>query len=270
MAEKSYVLGTYDEEIERLGLQHRVWRSRVTDCWARAGITVGKKVLDVGAGPGYASIDLAQIVGHEGKVLALELSDRFVETGRARAQAVGLENVEFSQCDLVNDQISDANFDFAWCRWVMSFVSDPSVVIGKVANALKTGGKFVLHEYLEYGTWGFIPPRPEQTAFQELTMKNWRDAGGEPNIGFQLPKLLAEAGFTIETANPILFCMRPGDYAWQWATAWVKSSGKRLVESGELSQDRFNLLVNEFAEAESNPESLMLIPSVFEIIARKQ
>ena len=74
MADREYVLGTYDEEIERLGLQHRVWRAHMTDCWKRAGLSVGQKVLDVGAGPGYATLDLAQIVGPLGRVAALELS----------------------------------------------------------------------------------------------------------------------------------------------------------------------------------------------------
>ena len=32
-----YLLGTRDDEIERLGLQHRVWRPQVLACWRRAG-----------------------------------------------------------------------------------------------------------------------------------------------------------------------------------------------------------------------------------------
>src|SRR6266700_5014628 len=70
--ERDYVLGTHDEELMRLGLQHRVWRPVVLDCWQRAGITVGKRVLDLGAGPGYATIDLAEIVGSGGEVVALD------------------------------------------------------------------------------------------------------------------------------------------------------------------------------------------------------
>jgi hypothetical protein len=61
--EADYVLGTHDDEVARLGLQHRVWRSVVTECWHRVGITHGWRVIDVGAGPGYATADLAEIVG---------------------------------------------------------------------------------------------------------------------------------------------------------------------------------------------------------------
>ena len=60
-ADRDYILGTHVEEISRLGVQHDVWRPVVLDCWKRAGITTGKCVLDIGAGPGYAAIDLANI-----------------------------------------------------------------------------------------------------------------------------------------------------------------------------------------------------------------
>ena len=65
--EKDYVLGTHDEEIARLGLQHRVWRPRVLDAWRRAGFTLGQTILDVGCGPGHATLDLAEIVGPRGR-----------------------------------------------------------------------------------------------------------------------------------------------------------------------------------------------------------
>ena len=65
--EKDYVLGTDQEELDRLGLQHFVWRQHVLEAWDKAGIGYGDKVLDVGAGPGFASADLSEIVGKKGK-----------------------------------------------------------------------------------------------------------------------------------------------------------------------------------------------------------
>jgi ubiquinone/menaquinone biosynthesis C-methylase UbiE len=94
MSEKDYVLGTHDEELLRLGLQHRVWRPVVLDCWQRAGITTGKRVLDLGAGPGYAALDLAEIVGPSGEVVALERSDKFVAAMRESFRRRGLSNAK--------------------------------------------------------------------------------------------------------------------------------------------------------------------------------
>ena len=98
-AEKTYFLGTHDEELERLGLQHRVWRPTVLECWRRAGIGPGSKVIDVGAGPGFAAADLAEIVGPAGRVVAVERSARFVEAGRAMLAGRGHSNVEYHELD---------------------------------------------------------------------------------------------------------------------------------------------------------------------------
>ena len=91
VTERDYVLGTHDEELARLGLQHRIWRPIALDCWHKAGITIGSRVLDVGAGPGYAATDLAEIVGPTGKVVAVERSSNFVRAleERCRVAQVG-------------------------------------------------------------------------------------------------------------------------------------------------------------------------------------
>src|SRR5918996_3890457 len=104
-AERDYVLGTHEEELARLGLQHRVWRSVALDCWQRAGITVGKRVLDVGAGPGYAATDLAEIVGPTGEVVALERSQNFIRALETMCRVRSLTNVKIHELDLMADEL---------------------------------------------------------------------------------------------------------------------------------------------------------------------
>jgi hypothetical protein len=58
-----YILGTDEEELARLELQNQAWRPHVLECWREAAITNGSHVLDVGAGPGYASLDLGALGG---------------------------------------------------------------------------------------------------------------------------------------------------------------------------------------------------------------
>src|SRR5437868_55766 len=149
---EDYLLGTNDEELMRLGLQHRVWRSVVLACWKKAGITTGKRVLDVGAGPGYAAVDLAKIVGPAGEVVALERSGKFVAAAKAACGQPQLHNVHVHQLDLIEDEFPKGEFDFSWCRWVLCFVSDPGLLMRKIARSLRKGGVAIFHEYVEYKT----------------------------------------------------------------------------------------------------------------------
>lgn len=63
MDDGDYLLGTGDDEIERLGLQHSVWRPHAARTWNSSGFRQGQTIIDVGCGPGFASLDLADVVG---------------------------------------------------------------------------------------------------------------------------------------------------------------------------------------------------------------
>src|ERR1700759_3251936 len=100
--DRSYVIGTHDAEIERLGVQHRVWRSSVLDFWLRGGLTEGMTVIDAGAGPGHATLDLAEIGGPPRRVIALERSRRFLDALEARAAQRVLANIQTIETDLAD------------------------------------------------------------------------------------------------------------------------------------------------------------------------
>jgi len=154
--ERDYVLGTHDEELARLGVQHRAWRPVVLDCWKQAGITNGSRVLDVGAGPGYATVDLAEIVGPAGRVVAVERSSNFVNAVKSAIETQSLSNVDVHELDLMNDDLPNGPFDFSWCRWVLCFVSDPELLVKKISRVTRRGGRAIFHEYGHYTTWRFF------------------------------------------------------------------------------------------------------------------
>lgn len=269
MSERDYTLGTHDEEIDRLGLQHRVWRACAAECWQRVGINIGWKVMDIGAGPGFVTTDLAEIVGPTGRIAAFERSERFVGVGSRRCEVLGLRQVEYHNLDLVQDDLPVSGYDAAWCRWVMSFVIDPARVIAKVACALKPGGRFALHEYLDYCSWRLYPRGDAVNRFVDLTIETWRASGGEPNIGQTLPSLLIANGFRLLEMRPIVFEMRPKDYVWNWPKAFIANQAPRAVEAGTLSPEAYDLLQSEMTASESDPNAYMISPIVLELIAER-
>ena len=264
MSDTDYVLGTHAAELERLGLQHRVWRSVVLEAWHRAGLTSGQRVLDIGAGPGYATADLAEIVGAKGKVVALERSPQFVDAIRAR----GLVNVEAHELDLMEKEWPGADYDFAWCRWVAAFVIDPTALIAKLASALRTRGVAVFHEYGYYETWQFLPPDRAHEEFRRQVVKAWRASGGEPDVGAELPALLAQHGFAARSVRPHVFCIQPTDEMWQWPATFVDVYAPRLKEENALDDSFVENVRTAFRNAEAE-QRWMMTPLVLEIIAEK-
>lgn len=268
-ADRDYVLGTGDVEIERLALQHRVWRARALDAWRRAGITIGQTVVDVGCGPGYATIDLASIVGSRGQVIAVDQSRRFLDVVEAQRRHHGLENVEGLELDLSATPLPDLRADAAWCRWVLCFVPRPRDALAAMVRAVRTGGVLILHEYFDYGAWRLAPRSPQLEEFVAAVMTSWRESGGEPDVALDLPGWLEQAGCRIESLQPIIDMVPPASYTWQWPARFIASGLVRLVELGYLTADRSAAISAAFARAEQEPQTRMITPGVLEIIARR-
>jgi len=264
-----YVLGTHDEELERLGVQHRAWRPVVLDCWKKAGVAAGSRVLDVGAGPGYATVDLAEIAGPDGRVIAVERSRNFVNAIKSAIQAQSLLNVDVHELDLMNDDLPEGPFDFTWCRWVLCFVSDPNLLVKKLVNVLPKGGRAIFHEYGQYTTWRFFPQRVSLEEFRNHVIATWREAGGEPDTGLQLPSWLTKNGFAVRSVVPRIFCLRPNDYMWQWPARFIHVHLLRLQELGRIDAAFADQVRADLAAAEKKEPSFMLTPLVLEIVAEK-
>jgi len=268
--ERDYVLGTHDAEVDRLNFQHSVWRSEVQQAWANAGIGRGARVIDVGAGPGFASVDLAELVGPAGRVLAAERSGRFLRILGEIAAAAGHRNIETAEIDLMTHAIPGTRFDAAWCRWVACFVPDPGKLVDRIHDALRPGGAAVFHEYVEYESYQLLPPSAPVRSFVEAVFESWRSQGGEPNIARALPRLLTDRGFDLRAVRPIALAARPSDRLWNWPAGFIRTNVPRLVELGMRDEAWGRAALDAVAAAERDSASIFITPTVLEIIATKR
>jgi SAM-dependent methyltransferase len=267
--EVEYVLGTHDEEVTRLGVQHRVWRPRVLDAWRRAGFRAGQRILDIGSGPGYAALDLAEIVGNAGHVFAVERSRRFLDVLERERERLSLPQVSTHLADLDLDDLP-SDVDGAWCRWVLAFVRQPRSVVARIAASLRPGGAFVAHEYLNYAVWRLLPPSAPFETFVTEVIAAWRADGGEPDIGIQLPTWLEHAGFQIRSLRPIIDVISPADALWAWPEAFLRAGLGRLVTLGRFGAVRADEILRDFERRKAQPGTRWVTPLVLEVIAVKR
>lgn len=268
--DRDYVLGTHDEEIARLGVQHRVWRQKMLDAWRRAGFAAGMTIADIGCGPGYAALDLAEIVGPSGRVIAVERSRRFLDALESEARRRGLANIETHERDLDADGLPAVTVDGTWCRWVAAFLTRPRDLIAGVHRLVRPGGTVVFHEYLDYAAWRLLPKSIEFEAFVRVVIDTWRATGGEPDVGLNLPTWLAARGFDVLEIHPIVDVISPTDAAWSWPASFFEVGLRRLVDIGAFTAERAAVVASAFSAHESAPDARMLLPVVGEVIARKK
>jgi SAM-dependent methyltransferase len=265
--EKPYVLGTHDAEIERLGLQHRLWRARALEGWSRAAFTLGHRIIDVGCGPGYATADLAELVGPTGEVVSIDRSQRFLEVVRQKAQRGNLP-VRTLSIDFAEEGVPALDADGAWVRWVFAFVPRPQELLRSIHAALKPGGRLVVHEYFDYRTWRLSPRDEHFEGFVGAVMKSWRDEGGEPDVGFDLPRWMRDLGFDVAWRQ-FTDMIRPHDQLWEWPRAFVETGLVRMIDLGRITREEAALVRVAFERVSADPHAHMVIPSVVELVATK-
>jgi SAM-dependent methyltransferase len=268
--EKEYVLGTHDEEIARLGLQHRVWRPRALDAWMRAGFTTGQTLVDAGCGPGWATIDLAEIAGPSGRVIAIDKSRRFLDALQSNAASRSLTNIDVVNADLDHDALPEIQADGIWVRWVFAFVRHPKELLARITRMLKPGGTIVVHEYFDYSTWRMAPRSEVFEDFVAAVMASWRDNGGEPDIGLDLPRWMSELGLRVIRRHPMIDIISPSSFIWEWPRAFAEVGLARLVDLGRMTPDQAKNVRDDFARRVAEEHMMMINPAVIEIIAVAQ
>lgn len=106
----------------------------------------GQTVLDMGCGPGFFSIAMAEMVGETGKVIAIDLQDEMLQILIKKAAQKGLESrIIACNSNLNWTGISD-KVDFALAFYMVHEVPDARTLLEKIASVLKPEGKLLIVE----------------------------------------------------------------------------------------------------------------------------
>lgn len=100
----------------------------------------GDRVLDIGCGFGDTTRQLAALVGEEGEVVGIDVSEPFVELASEEAAEAGLANVSYCVGDV---QIADLGepFDHVFSRMGVMFFANPVQALRNVRGAMRPGGR---------------------------------------------------------------------------------------------------------------------------------
>lgn len=177
---------------------------------AHLGPRASERALDIGCGCGQTTLELAELVGASGRVLAVDISEQMLERARARVAESGRANIELVLADAATHCFEPAAFDLLFSRFGVMFFADAVGAFGHLRRALRPGGRlgFVCWQSLEQNPWAGLP----YTALREL----WPEAPVPPMLVPDLPgpfyfsnfervrRVLDAAGFADIAIEPLL------------------------------------------------------------------
>ncbi|MDJ0838534.1 MAG: class I SAM-dependent methyltransferase [Acidobacteriota bacterium] len=149
-------------------------RERITEALA---LKPGMVVADVGAGTGVFMPLFSKAVGDNGQYLAVEISMRFVEHLRKRAEDEGLTNVTTVLSSLDSATLPPNSVDMVFLCDTYHHFDNPEKMLDSIKHALRPGGQLIVIDFHR------IPGKSKDwllshmRAGQEVFRKEIEDAG---------------------------------------------------------------------------------------------
>ncbi|MFH0736781.1 MAG: class I SAM-dependent methyltransferase [bacterium] len=109
-------------------------------------INLGMKVLDVGCGPGFFSVEIAKMVGEKGKVYSVDLQEGMLDKIRAKIKGTKLERIISTvKCEDGKINVPE-KVDFILAFYMVHEVPNKDVFFELLKNLLEEKGKFLIVE----------------------------------------------------------------------------------------------------------------------------
>lgn len=181
------------EEPFRKDLSHLTWdevfarqvrRAGLVEDWMEAlHIQPGARVLDVGAGPGYVSLVLANRVGPDGLVYAVDRSaDALAYLERLKRER-GVTQIQGIVGDATTLDPGALRPDSALVTMVLHHTDDPPGILANVARLLPAGALAVVAEFHPEGPCEQGPPQSERLPPEQV--REWCEAAGFEALTYQ-------------------------------------------------------------------------------------
>jgi ubiquinone/menaquinone biosynthesis C-methylase UbiE len=163
------------------------------------GLRPGERVLDVGSGPGFLAADLAAVVGGQGRVRGIDISEGMVAISQRRC--VNLTQVDFQVGTATRLPFPENGFDVAVSAQVYEYLSDTDLplALSELYRVLRPGGRaLILDTDGDSLVWHSTDP---------MRMKRVLEAWSEHCADFYLPRRLSsklvQAGYRIQRRDCI-------------------------------------------------------------------
>jgi ubiquinone/menaquinone biosynthesis C-methylase UbiE len=191
----------------------------------------GEIVIDVGAGAGVLTVELAHRVGPGGRVFAVDPSAGLLEQARIVTRDAGIGH-------LVDVRVADgralpfgAAFDAAFCHWVLLHVDRPQDVVAEMRRVTRRGGRVLAVEM----DWETAMVSPGDRSVTRRILHHAIDRHVDPWIGRRLPGLFATAGFSEVIAQPLLLTDQgTDDRVW---LEWLLERANLALEDAVITRD---------------------------------
>jgi ubiquinone/menaquinone biosynthesis C-methylase UbiE len=263
-----YLLGASPYEIEKLTFEAEVWRPMTESLFDRLGVAKGWRCLDAGAGIGSVSLPLAERVGPEGSVTAIESSPLYAATLRDEAARKNFDNVTVWEGDMRKFPAETGRYDLVFSRWALSYVPDVEGALERLVPCLKKGGALAVEDYHHLGC-AYYPNRPSFDAVIEGARAWFKKKGGNHRVAGELPAIYHRLGLKDVEVVPHLRVGGPKSDLWKWSELLFLGQMPDMIAARAVTVDLAKRFKKDLEAVKKTPGALFVVPTIFDVIGRR-
>jgi arsenite methyltransferase len=158
----------------------------------------GARGLDIGCGAGHLACELAEVVGPDGHVIAMDPSSQMVQATAARADNLGVP-VETRVGDAGALPVDTASLDFVTATQVLEYVHDVPAALAEIRRVLKDRGRVAIVDT----EWRSCIWEASDRELVDRVLDAWRDHFVHPDLPRRLAALLRASGFADVTVDAV-------------------------------------------------------------------
>jgi ubiquinone/menaquinone biosynthesis C-methylase UbiE len=225
-------------------------------------------LLDVGAGPGTITADLA---GRVAEVVGLDPAPAAVAAAREHAASRGLTNVRVDVGDVYALDAPDGTYDVVHAHQVLQHLADPVAALREMRRVCRPGGLVAVRD-ADYATMTWFPETAALDEWLALYERIARRNRGEPDAGRRLKAWALEAGFTDVRATGSVWCYASAEDLGWWTGTWAErltasSFATSALEHGFADRAALERLADGWLAFGADPRAWFLVPHG-EVLAR--
>ena len=155
-------------------------------------LQAGQKVLDIGSGPGYLASEMAMIVGPQGEVHGVDISEQLIAL--ARRKYTGQPQLKFHAANARSLPFPDEYFDVVVVTQVLEYLADVGAALSECRRVLRPGGKVLVLDT----DWDSIVWHSSNPALMKKVLRVWDEHLVDPYLPRTLIPKLSAAGLNPE------------------------------------------------------------------------
>jgi ubiquinone/menaquinone biosynthesis C-methylase UbiE len=266
-ASPDYLLSVGEKGALRLELQSKMIANSSQAFLQKAGLSSGMNVLEIGCGTGPMTVWLAQQVGPNGHVYAVDISEEQIAIAKKRAEAHQCKNITFIVKNIFDLSAGTMDLDLIYTRFVLMHLKAQFRALEALQQLLKVGGKLVCEEMTNSALFCYPALLPYEV-FRKMILKLFEIRGLDSEFGNKIYSYFRQLSFQniqVQLYQPVY--QTPDER--RIIPLVAEEIKPHIIASNLMKEAEMNQLIEQLYTASLNEEQLITPPRTTQIFGTK-